>query len=89
MDKSIRGGELFLTVLLNPVSSSARGISVWVSQLIHMMWERTGSQGGFSVITHCSVDISSVWLKRCEKGGQGSQWLLKVALLYSLLTKKY
>lgn len=35
LDKSIRGGELFLTVLLNPVSSSERGIC---AQLFQPMW---------------------------------------------------
>lgn len=41
LDKSIRGGELFLTVLLNPVSSSERGICAQLSQCL--IWERTRS----------------------------------------------
>ena len=71
LDKSIRGGELFLTVLLNPVSSSERGISARVSQFMCLIWERTRSYGRFSVTTHHSVAVSSVMLRRCKTEGQG------------------
>lgn len=71
LDKSIRGGELFLTVLLNPVSSSERGIGAQVSQLMCLMWERTSSYGRFGITTHHGVGISSVILRKCEKEGQG------------------
>lgn len=71
LDKSIRGGELFLTVLLNPVSSCEKGISAWVSQLVCLIRERTRSYERFSIVTHHDVGISSGLLRKGKTKGQG------------------
>lgn len=85
LDKSIRGGELFLTVLLNPVSSSERGTNARVSQLMCLMWERTRCYGTSSITTHHSVGISSVMLLRWMwKRGPRKYFWVNAALLYTL-----
>lgn len=76
LDKSIRGGELFLTVLLNPVSLSERGICAQLCSLC--AWYGKGLDlVGDSVSPQHSVGISTILLRGCEMEGQGSTcWLM-------------
>lgn len=83
LDKSIRGGELFLTVLLNPVSLSERGICAQLCSLC--AWYGKGLDlVGDSVSPPTQCGYLHYFAKGMWNGGPGKHLLVNGALLYTL-----